>query len=100
VATTFLANFLMICLLIYLVATGHSMMFPVGIYAAVMIVIWTRGYRLKKRVAELVEATGQRIGLKRVDPRKKTISHDSDRNSEESVETAAGQGETSVSPQS
>jgi len=82
------------------VATGHSMIFPVGVYATVMIVIWTRGYRLKKRVAELVEATGQRIGLKRVDPRQKTISRDSDPNSEESVEQAEAQGETSVSPQS
>jgi GT2 family glycosyltransferase len=100
VATTFLANFLMISLLIYLVATGHSMMFPVGFYAAVMIVIWTRGYRLKKRVAELVEASGQRIGLKRVDPRKKTIPRESDPNSGESIELAAVQVETIVSPQS
>jgi GT2 family glycosyltransferase len=100
VATTFLINFLMISLLIYLAATGHSMMFPVGVYAAVMFVIWTRGYRLKKRVAELVEATGQRIGLKRVDPRKKTIPRGSDPNSGESIEPAAVQVETSVSPQS
>jgi hypothetical protein len=73
VATTFLANFLMISLLIYLAATGYSMLLPLGLYAAAMFVIWTRGYRLKKRVAELVEASGQRIGLKRVDPRKKNI---------------------------
>jgi hypothetical protein len=73
VATTFLANFLMISLLIYLAATGYSMLLPLGLYAAAMFVIWTRGYRLKKRVAELVEASGQRIGLKRVDPRGKNI---------------------------
>ena len=99
VATTFLANFLMISLLIYLAATGHSMLLPVGIYGTVMLVIWTRGYRLKKRVAELVEAAGQRIGLKRVDPRKRTINAkelDKDSNDEEKKDSPA---ENQVSPQ-
>jgi GT2 family glycosyltransferase len=73
VATTFLANFLMISLLIYLAATGYSMFFPIGLYAVAMFIIWTRGYRLKKRVAELVEASGQRIGVNRIDPRKRNI---------------------------
>jgi len=99
VATTFLANFLMISLLIYLAATGHSMLLPVGIYGMVMLVIWTRGYRLKKRVAELVEAAGQRIGLKRVDPRKRNIHSketDKDSNDDEKKDSHA---ENQVSPQ-
>ena len=99
VATTFLANFLMISLLIYLAATGHSMLLPVGIYGMVMLVIWTRGYRLKKRVAELVEAAGQRIGLKRVDPRKRNIHSkqtDKDSNDDEKKDSHA---KNQVSPQ-
>ena len=95
VATTFLANFLMISLLIYLAATGHSMLLPVAIYAGAMLVIWTRGYRLKKRVAELVEAAGQRIGLKRVDPRKRNI-HSKETTQEEKKDSPQ---ENQVSPQ-
>ena len=95
VATTFLANFLMISLLIYLAATGHSMLLPVAIYAGAMFVIWTRGYRLKKRVAELVEAAGQRIGLKRVDPRKRNI-HSKETSKEEKKDSSQ---ENQVSPQ-
>ena len=98
VATTFLANFLMISLLIYLAATGHSMLLPVGIYGMVMLVIWTRGYRLKKRVAELVEAAGQRIGLKRVDPRKRNIhSKETDKDSNDD-EKKDSHTENQVSP--
>ena len=95
VATTFLANFLMISLLIYLAATGHSMLLPVGVYAGIMFVIWTRGYRLKKRVAELVEAAGQRIGLKRVDPRKRNI-HSKETSQEDKKDSSL---ENQVSPQ-
>ena len=95
VATTFLANFLMISLLIYLAATGHSMLLPVGVYAVIMFVIWTRGYRLKKRVAELVEAAGQRIGLKRVDPRKRNI-HSKETSQEDKKDSSL---ENQVSPQ-
>jgi len=95
VATTFLANFLMISLLIYLAATGYSMFFPVGLYAVAMFIIWTRGYRLKKRVAELVEASGQRIGLNRIDPRKRNIP------SQETIEEEKKESsvENQVSPQ-
>ena len=95
VATTFLANFLMISLLIYLAATGHSMLLPVGVYAGIMFVIWTRGYRLKKRVADLVEAAGQRIGLKRVDPRKRNI-HSKETSQEDKKDSSL---ENQVSPQ-
>jgi hypothetical protein len=100
VATTFLANFLMISLLIYLAATGHSMILPVGLYAMAMFVIWTRGHRLKKRVAQLVEATGQRLGLKRVDPRKNTESRKSQQSSGQESECLPVNGESVVSPQS
>jgi hypothetical protein len=97
VATTFLANFLMISFLIYWAATGHGMLWPTLVYAGIMLSIWWRGYRLKRRAAELVEAAGQRIGLKRVDPRKgnkpETISKETD-----AKETDGG-GSTQVSPQ-
>ena len=70
VATTFLLNFLVISFLIYWAATEHAMILPGAIYSGIMIMIWLRGYGTKSRVAELVEAAGQRIGLNRVDPKK------------------------------
>ena len=70
VATTFLLNFLLISFLIYWAATAHGMILPGVIYGVILLVIWSRGYRTKKRVAQLVEAAGQRIGLNRVDPKK------------------------------
>lgn len=69
VATTFLLNFLMISFLIYWAATGHSMIIASSLYFLIMLVIWLRGYRLKKRLAKLVESAAQRCGLKRVDPK-------------------------------
>ena len=70
VATTFLLNFLLISLLIYWSATGHGLLVPGTLYAMIMLSIWHRGYRLKKRVVQLMESAAQRIGLKRVDPKK------------------------------
>ncbi len=69
VATTFLLNFLMISFLIYWATTGHSMLIASSLYAFIMLIIWLRGYRLKKRLAQVVESAAQRCGLKRVDPR-------------------------------
>jgi GT2 family glycosyltransferase len=69
VATTFLLNFLFLSFLIYWVSSGHELFWPGIVYAATMLFIWSIGRRLKKRTAQLVEAAGQRIGLKRVDPR-------------------------------
>jgi len=70
VATTFLANFLLISFMIYWGATDHEMTWVAALYAVILFIIWSRGYRLKKRVARLVEAAGQRCGLVRVDPKK------------------------------
>jgi O-antigen biosynthesis protein len=69
VATTFLLNFLFLSFLIYWVSSGHELFWPGIFYAATMLFIWSIGRRLKKRTAQLIEAAGQRIGLKRVDPR-------------------------------
>lgn len=97
VATTFLANFLMISFLIYWAATGHGMLWPTLVYAGIMLSIWWRGYRLKRRAAQLVEAAGQRIGLKRVDPRK---GNKPETNSKETdAKETDGGGSTQVSPQ-
>ena len=96
VATTFLLNFLIVSFLIYWMATGHELLWPGILYAIIMLVIWLRGYRLKKRVAHLVEAAGQRIGLKRVDPRKGNAPDDSREKKDE--ESSLGET-TQVSPQ-
>jgi len=58
----------------------------------VILMIYHRGHRLKKRVSQLVEAAGQRVGLKRVDPRKgNTTMKQSD--------DSGGARSTDVSPQ-
>jgi len=67
-------------------------------------VIWLRGYRLKKGVAHLVEAAGQRIGLKRVDPKKGNSPQKNSEDEEkgESVtdlDAVSPQSSTEVSPQ-
>jgi hypothetical protein len=97
VATTFLLNFLMVSFLIYWGATGRGMIWPTSLYAIVMLVIWWRGHRLKKRVVQLVESAAQRIGLKRVDPRKGNNAPRKDRDPEE--KEPEGDGSTHVSPQ-
>ncbi len=97
VATTFLLNFLMVSFLIYWMATGHELLWPALVYAVIMLTIWTRGRRLKKRVAQLVEAAAQRLGLKRVDPRKGNSPSKKTENSEE--KEPEGSGSTQVSPQ-
>jgi len=104
VATTFLLNFLMVSFLIYWAATGHDLTWPGLLYAIIMFVIWLRGYRLKKGVAHLVEAAGQRIGLKRVDPKKGNSPQKNSEDEEkgESVtdlDAVSPQSSTEVSPQ-
>ena len=97
VATTFLLNLLMVSFLIYWGTTGHDLLWPGILYAGIMLGIWSRGYRLKKRVAQLVEASAQRIGLKRVDPRK---GNKPGTNSKETdAKETEGAGSTQVSPQ-
>jgi GT2 family glycosyltransferase len=97
VATTFLLNFLMLSFLIYWGTTGHDLLWPGILYAGIMIGIWSRGYRLKKRVAQLVEASAQRIGLKRVDPRKGNKPETN--STEPEAKETEGAGSTQVSPQ-
>lgn len=97
VATTFLLNLLLVSFLIYWAATGRDLLWPGLVYGAVMLAIWWRGYRLKKRAAQLVEACAQRIGLKRVDPRKGNETAKNEDVSEK--EQSEGSGSTQVSPQ-
>jgi len=97
VATTFLLNFLMVSFLIYWGTTGHDLLWTGIIYAGIMFGIWSRGYRLKKRVAQLVEASAQRIGLKRVDPRKGNKPETNSRETDAKETEVAGI--TQVSPQ-
>lgn len=97
VATTFLVNLLLVSFLIYWGATGRDLLWPGLLYAGIMLVIWWRGYRLKKRAAQLVEACAQRIGLKRVDPRK---GNEPIKKQEASEKTQSeDSGNTQVSPQ-
>lgn len=93
VATTFLLNFLFLSFLIYWVAAGHELFWPGIIYASTMLFIWSIGRRLKKRTAQLIEAAGQRIGLKRVDPRGRN------KPSGEKPREEASVGGSEVSPQ-
>jgi hypothetical protein len=95
VATTFLLNLLLISFLIYWGATGHEMLWAGLFYAVVMGIIWRRGYSLKRRVAQLVEAGGQRCGLKRVNPNKGNTLSKNDKE-EENQDLPA---DTQVSPQ-
>jgi len=99
VATTFLLNFLMVSFLIYWMATGHELLWPGLVYAVIMLSIWTRGRRLKKRVAQLVEAAGQRLGLKRVDPRKGNSPAKKEESPGEEDKKPETSGSTQVSPQ-
>jgi hypothetical protein len=70
-----------------------------------MLVIWSRGYRLKKRVVHLVESAAQRIGLKRVDPKKGNQPDKTEKTSDEAEEqginpeSPALEQTTGVSPQ-
>jgi len=100
VATTFLLNFLIVSFLIYWMATGHELFWPGSLYAIIMLVIWLRGHRLKKRLAQLVEAAGLRIGLKRVDPKRGNAPDRSEeKKSEEASTNVSPQISTEVSPQ-
>ena len=94
VATTFLLNFLIVSFLIYWSASGHDLLWPGIVYAGIMLGIWSRGHRLKKRVAQLVEASAQRIGLQRTDPRKGT----NPAKKAGEPEDGEGDGNTQVSP--
>jgi hypothetical protein len=67
VATTFLVN------LVLLAVLGYRQFFMPGSdlwlwipYIIVVGILATRGYRLKKRVAELVDAAAQRCGFVRI----------------------------------
>jgi hypothetical protein len=98
VATTFLLNLLLVSFLIYWAATGRDLLWPGLLYGAIMLVIWWRGYRLKIRAAQLVEACAQRIGLKRVDPRRGNSPQEG-KDEGKKEDDSEGSGSTQVSPQ-
>jgi len=67
VATTVLVNMLVLGYLTYQFVTGAAgTPWYLASYAGLLFVFFVLAYRLKRRVAELVEAAAQRIGLKRV----------------------------------
>ena len=67
VATTILVNLLILSCLVYQFVTAASgTPWYLACYGMVLLGLFTLAYRLKKRVAELVEAAAQRIALKRV----------------------------------
>ncbi len=67
VATTILVNFLILSYLVYQFFTAASRTpWFLGLYGIVLVALFTSAYRLKKRVVELIEASGQRIGLMRI----------------------------------
>lgn len=67
VATTILVNLLILSSLIYQFCTASSgTPWYLALYGIILMIFFTLAYRLKKRVAQLVEASAQRIGLKRV----------------------------------
>jgi glycosyltransferase involved in cell wall biosynthesis len=67
VATTILVNLLILSYLVYQFLTASSgTPWYLALYGIILITFFTLAYRLKKRVAELVEAAAQRIRLKRV----------------------------------
>lgn len=69
VATTILANLLVLSYLIYQFFTASSRTpWFLALYGILLVVLFTLAYRLKKRVVELVEASAQRIGLMRITP--------------------------------
>ncbi len=67
VATTILVNLLILSYLVYHFLTAASgTPWYLALYGVILITFFTLAYRLKRRVAELVEAAAQRIQLKRV----------------------------------
>ena len=67
VATTILVNLLVLSYLTYQFVTGAAgTPWYLASYAGLLFLFLILAYRLKRRVAELVEAAAQRIGLKRV----------------------------------
>ena len=67
VATTILVNLLVLSYLAYQFVTGAAgTPWYLASYAGLLFVFFILAYRLKRRVAELVEAAAQRVGLKRV----------------------------------
>jgi len=67
VATTFLTNLVLLSIIAYRQLTSEGLDLWIQIpYLLFVLVLYNNARRLKKRVAELVEAAAQRIGLTRV----------------------------------
>ena len=72
VVTTFLVNVVLVSAIVYLrFFTAYSQLLPLLGYAAFLLLLWYRAFRLKQRVAELVIAAAARIGLSRVSRRRR-----------------------------
>jgi O-antigen biosynthesis protein len=67
VATTLLVNFILLAILAYhrFFTENPSLWLPI-LYAFFVAILFSRAWRLKRRIAELVEAAAQRIDLHRV----------------------------------
>jgi GT2 family glycosyltransferase len=67
VPTTLLINTVYLCLIAYhALITGHLHYWLVGLYAIFVLFLGIRAYRLKSRVAELVDVAAHRAGLQRI----------------------------------
>jgi len=67
VATTIVVNLLILGSLVYqFFMTSSGTIWYLILYGVILSTFFTLAYRLKKRVAQLVEASAQRVGLKRV----------------------------------
>lgn len=67
VATTVLLNIILLPFILYRqFATGFNDPYVLVAYLIMLLILWHRGFRLKLRVADLVEAAANRCGLTRV----------------------------------
>jgi len=67
VVTTGLSNVIAVGVLLYQFANPHWWSYALlGIYLLFLLVLWVRGHRLKRRVADLVTVAAARCGLQRM----------------------------------
>ncbi len=68
--TTFLINFIILSVLLYRTLATSNNDYPLkAVYAVFVIYLLMRAWRLKRRVAELIEVASNKVGLKRTDDR-------------------------------
>jgi hypothetical protein len=67
VPTTLLINAVYLCLIAYhALQTGHLHFWVIGLYLVFVLFLAIRAYRLKSRVAEIVDLAAYRAGLQRI----------------------------------